>query len=100
MPLFSEEKKGIIIAFVAILANAGLNLLGPLLVGYTIDRCISKNDYHGVLIFSVILLAVYLLAYVANYLQMRVMGGVAQRTLWRLRNDLFGKLQRLASGLF
>lgn len=100
LPLLAQEKGNMVISFVAVLMNAGLTLLGPLVVGYTIDKYISKGDYHGVLVFSGILLGIYLLAFVSNYIQMRVMGGVAQRTLWKLRNDVFVKLQELPLAFF
>ncbi|HEU0080695.1 MAG TPA: ABC transporter ATP-binding protein [Candidatus Paceibacterota bacterium] len=100
LPLLRGEKRGLAIAFVAVIANSGLNLAGPLVIGHAIDRYVVKGDYHGVLVSSGLLLAIYLGAFIANYIQMRVMGGVAQRTLWRLRNDLFAKLQELPLAFF
>ncbi len=100
VPLLLEEKKGIAITLVAVILTSGLGLLGPLTVGYVIDRYISVGNYQGVLMFTGILLAIYLCVFVTNYIQMRVMGGVAQRMLWRLRNDLFAKLQELPLAFF
>ena len=100
LPLLAHETKNVAISFVAVLANAGLNLVGPLVVGYAIDKYVSKGDYHGVLLYSGLLLIVYVGAFFANYIQMRVMGGVAQRTLWRLRNEVFAKLQDLPLAFF
>jgi len=100
LPLLADEKKGVALTFVAVIVTSALNLVGPLIVGYVIDRYIGAGDYRGVIVFSGILLAVYASAFVANYIQMRVMGGVAQRTLWRLRNDVFGKLQELPLAFF
>ena len=99
-PLLIQEKKGIIIAFVAVIANAFFNLVGPLGIGYTIDTYIIPQDYQGVLIAGVVLLGIFIAAFISNYVQMRVMGGVAQRTLWQLRNDLFAKLQDLPLAFF
>ncbi len=100
IPLLAEEKKSVAIAMVAVLANSGLNLIGPLTVGYVIDRFVLAGDYHGVLVFSGMLLAIYIAAFIANYIQMRVMGGVAQRMLFRIRNDVFGKIQELPLAFF
>jgi len=99
-PLLVHEKKGIIIAFIAVIANAFFNLVGPLGIGYTIDRYIIPQDFQGVLMAGVILLVIFVAAFISNYVQMRVMGGVAQRTLWQLRNDLFTKLQDLPLAFF
>lgn len=99
-PLFATEKKQIGIAFCAVLINAALNLVGPLVVGYTIDTAITNGDYRAVLMNSVFLLGIYICAFAVNYIQMRTMGGVAQRTLFRLRNDVFAKLQSLPIAFF
>jgi len=98
--IISGERRILIIAFVAIFLNAGLNLLGPYLVGYTIDNYVQMKDYEGVLLFSGILLSIYITAFVVNYLQMRLMGGIGQRMLYRLRNSVFDKLQEMPLDFF
>lgn len=100
IPMLIEEKTYVIISLGATLLNSLLNLIGPLVIGYTIDTYIVKNNYGGVLQMSLLLFGIYLIAYGANYVQMRVMGGVAQRVLWRLRNNLFSKLQELPLTFF
>jgi ATP-binding cassette subfamily B protein len=57
--LIGEERRNLIVAFGAIFLNAGLSLLGPYLIGYTIDTYIQAKQFHGVLVFSGILLALY-----------------------------------------
>lgn len=100
LPLVLEEKGKIAITVGAVIVTSVLSLIGPLTVGYVIDRHISVGDYQGVLVFSTILFVVYIASFCSNYVQMRVMGGVAQRTLWRLRNLLFEKLQELPLAFF
>ncbi|MDQ5893312.1 MAG: ATP-binding cassette, subfamily bacterial [Patescibacteria group bacterium] len=100
VPILAEEKKGIITSITTVILNSGLTLVGPLLIGYVIDTFIQQGNMKGVLTFSGILLAVYAAAFIANYVQMRVMGAVAQRTLWRLRNDVFSKLMELPLAFF
>ncbi|MFN8240413.1 MAG: ABC transporter ATP-binding protein [Bacteroidales bacterium] len=100
LTIISGERRSLSIAFAAIILNAGLNLLGPYLVGYTIDNYISVKDYHGVLVFSAILLSMYLIAFAVNYVQMRMMGGIGQRMLYSLRNSVFSKLQELPLDFF
>jgi len=75
-------------------------LLGPYLIGYTIDTYIQSKQYHGVIIFSSILIGIYLTAFVTNYLQIKIMGGVGQRMLYSLRNAVFNKLQELPVDFF
>jgi ATP-binding cassette subfamily B protein len=98
--LIGEERHNLVIAFVAIFLNAGLSLLGPYLIGYTIDNYVQTKLYHGVLVFAGILLAVYIVAFIVNYTQMLMMGGIGQRMLYSLRNAVFNKLQELPVDFF
>jgi len=98
--LIQEEKRTLIIAMIIIFINAGLSLLGPYLIGHTIDTYIQSKQYHGVIVFSAILLGMYMIAFVTNYLQMIMMGGVGQRMLYSLRNAVFTKLQELPVDFF
>jgi len=95
-----EEKKVLLIAFLAMVITAILNLTGPILIGYTVDNYIQTSQFHGVLVFSGILLAMYIVAAVAGYLQIRLMGSVGQRMLYNLRNSVFAKLQELPYDFF
>ena len=94
------EKRRLLIALIAILITSGLNLLAPWLVGHTIDTYIAEGQYRGVLVFSGILLALYLCTLVTQYVQTQLMGGVGQRVLYQLRNAVFTKLQELPAAFF
>ena len=98
--IIGGERRKLTIAFMAIVLNAGLSLLGPYLLGYTIDTHVQTKNYQGVLIFAGILLLIYLTAYFVNYVQIRMMGGIGQRLLFRLRNSVFEKLQELPLDFF
>lgn len=98
--LVSGEKRNLILAFIAIIINSGLNLLGPLLIGYAIDHYVQTKQMHGVLVYSGILLVIYVLALVANYLQTQLMGAIGQRMLFTLRSSVFNKLQELPVAFF
>jgi ATP-binding cassette, subfamily B, bacterial len=98
--LMKNEKSILILAFIAIIINSCLNLLAPVLIGHTIDKYIQTKQYHGVLVFSGILLFMYLLALVTSYFQTKWMGGVGQRMLFNLRNTVFNKLQELPVDFF
>jgi ATP-binding cassette, subfamily B, bacterial len=100
MTLIGEERRNLIIAFAAIFLNGGLSLLGPYLIGYTIDTYIQTRQYHGVLVFAAILLSLYIIAFIVNYIQMLMMGSIGQRMLFSLRNAVFNKLQELPVDFF
>jgi len=100
LQLISTERNNLLKALVAILLNSGLLLLGPFLIGYTIDHYVRTGQYQGVLMFSGILLVMYLITLVTGYLQTKLMGGVGQRMLYTLRNAIFTKIQALPVGFF
>jgi len=98
--LVTEERKNLLLSLFAILSNSGLNLLGPFIIGYTIDKYVVHKNYSGVLLFSGILLVMYMLAFIASYQQTKIMGGVGQKMLFKLRNTIFRKLQELPVDFF
>lgn len=100
LALIAHEKKNLWLAFIAILINSSVNLLGPLLIGRAIDKFVIPGNYHGVLVYSGILLAMYICGLIASYLQTKMMGGVGQRMLYTLRNAIFNKLQQLPVAFF
>ncbi|HRH33270.1 MAG TPA: ABC transporter ATP-binding protein [bacterium] len=99
-PLLVEEKKIMIVALLAVVINSLLNLIAPRLIAHTVDTYIIQGDYQGVLVFAAIILVLYLFGLVTSYLQTRLMGGVGQRVLYRLRNQIFNKLQALPVAFF
>jgi ATP-binding cassette subfamily B protein len=99
-PLLGGEQKKIAIAIIALLINAGVNLTGPLLVGYAIDTYVLQGNYPGVFLFASIILCLYIFGLFASYIQTTTMGGVAQRMLFTVRNRIFQKLQELPVAFF
>ncbi len=98
--ILADEKRNLIIALFIILINASLSLTGPFLIGHTIDTYVQTRQYHGVIVFSAILLSIYMTTLITGYLQTKLMGGVGQRLLYNLRNAVFSKLQDLPITFF
>lgn len=99
-PLIAQERTIMIFALVAVVVNSSLNLTAPRLIAHTVDTYIIGRNYQGVLLFSGIILAMYIAGLATSYLQIRLMGGVGQRVLYRLRNQIFNKLQELPVAFF
>ncbi len=99
-PLIAPERGPLIVAAVAMLVSSGATLVGPVIIGRAIDTCVRLKDSRGLLLSSVLLLAVYLVGVAASYTQIRTMGGVGRRVLFSLRNELFAKLQDLPLAFF
>ncbi|WP_316849460.1 ABC transporter ATP-binding protein [Pedobacter agri] len=100
LQLISAERRNLWLALIAILLNSGLLLLGPLLIGHTIDAYIRTKQFNGVLMFAGIILVMYIIAMVTGYIQTKMMGGIGQRMLYTLRNAIFNKLQELPVSFF
>jgi len=100
MPLLANEKKTLAIAFMAVLISSGATLYAPIIISNVIDRFIQGKDINGLIIFSAILLLVYIANFFSQYIQMQVMGGVGRRIVFNLRNILFDKLQKLPVAFF
>ncbi|MFI5153560.1 MAG: ABC transporter ATP-binding protein [Chitinophagales bacterium] len=98
--LIREERGMLILAIFVILCNSGLQLLSPYIIGVTIDKYILHKDYHGVLLNAGLLLLIALTAFCTAYAQARLMGGIGQRMLFKLRNTVFTKLQELPLAFF
>lgn len=99
-PLLSDEKRIVALAFVAMLVTSASSLLGPAIIGRTVDTYFRNGDFRGVLISAAILLGIYLCGLLASYFQTLAMGTVGRTVLFKLRNALFTKLQDLPLAFF
>ncbi|MBY0098031.1 ABC transporter ATP-binding protein [Mesobacillus maritimus] len=83
-----------------VLLSSGLGLLGPFIIGRTIDTHLSTRDANGLGIILVGLALVYLLHSLSLWLQNYWMIGIAQETVFSMRTELFSKLHKLPIRFF
>lgn len=100
LQFMASEKKELFLAFFVMLLNAGVTMLTPYMIGYAIDHYIQAGQYHNLIVFSGLLLVMYIVWAFTEYLQTKLMGGVGQRMLYSLRNAVFNKLQQLPVAFF
>lgn len=100
LPLLEKEQKTLTQGLFMIVLNSIFNLISPILIGYAIDKYIQSKDYHGVFFIASILLVIYFITLLTSYLQTTIMGGIGQRTIFNLRNNIFLKLQALPIDFF
>jgi ATP-binding cassette, subfamily B, bacterial len=100
IPLMEGEGRAATIALLAILVSSGASLLAPILIGHGVDDYIRVKDGPGLMRQTAILIGVYLIGVIGSYTQVRTMGAVGRRLLYRLRNALFSKLQELPVAFF
>jgi ATP-binding cassette subfamily B protein len=99
-PLIVPERGRLAVAVAAMLIGSGATLAGPVIIGHAIDTYVRVKDSRGLLLSSLLLLAVCLVGVAASYTQIRTMGAVGRRVLFGLRNELFRKLQDLPLAFF
>jgi ABC-type multidrug transport system fused ATPase/permease subunit len=95
-PYIARYKFPALASVVLMLLYTVLNLANPFLIGLAIDSFISGGDSHGLAIIMVILLAVNVGMWQAQYWQMWSMSWAGQQILYHLSTDMFSHLQKLA----
>ncbi|MFA7208767.1 MAG: ABC transporter ATP-binding protein [Parcubacteria group bacterium] len=100
VPLMKEENRAVTIAILAALVSSAAALVVPIIIAHIVDVYIVGKNFHGVLVFSGLLTAVFIAGMAANYVQIISMGGVGRRLLFNLRNKIFSKLQDLPVAFF
>ena len=100
VPLLAEENRAVTIAITAILVSSAAALVVPIIIAHVVDVYLVTKNFHGVVMYSEILAAIFLVGLVSSYLQVKTMGGVGRRLLFNLRNKIFNKLQELPVAFF
>ena len=95
------------LALVAIVTP--LELAPPILFQRAIDNnlvpwskaLLTKADaQHGIILISLFYLGVLVFDFLAQYIQIRIMQRVGQQTMYDMRTEIFGRLQRLPMSYF
>ncbi len=94
----SRQKRLLIVIFLMVLLSSATGLLGPYLLGFTIDRL--DSDASTLTLLLVLLAGTYVIHSVAMWLHNYWMIGVAQRTVYQMRTDLFRHLHMLPISYF
>ncbi|MGB9432555.1 MAG: ABC transporter transmembrane domain-containing protein, partial [Candidatus Acidiferrum sp.] len=99
----------VIFALVLVAVVTPLELAPPALFGKAIDKYLvpatSHNislagAKHGIALISAIWLLVIAFDFLAQYIQIRIMQRVGQQTMYDMRAEIFGRLQRLPMSYF
>jgi ATP-binding cassette, subfamily B, bacterial len=99
-PFMVGEHGRLGIALASTIVSSTTGLLGPMIIARVVDVSIRGRDFAGVLRWSTLLLALYIVGLVATYVQTLLMGKVGRYVLFNLRNGLFTKLQQLPVDFF
>ena len=89
------QKVELISVVIFVIISTLLSLIGPFLIGKTIDDYIVKLDVPGAIRMALILAGIYIASSILTWLQTFVMIRVSQKTIRRLRQQLFVQYQSL-----
>jgi len=95
-----DDMPFLIFVVLSILLNTACTLIGPLLIGKAIDQYIIPGDLNGLVRISLLLLSVYILNSLAAFFQGFFMAPISEKTVARMRRDLFSKYQILPLKFF
>lgn len=92
----SQDKWKLMIVALCVVGGTIANLAGSYMLRPIINGLTSENGSAAFLLKGILaMLGVYLIGILAQYLQQRIMITISQGAICKLRNDLFGKLQKL-----
>ena len=95
-----RSKMKILLALACVLGSSLTNLGGSYvlrpIINNLVDADRSAEEKVNNLVLGILIMAgIYLIGVICTYLQHRIMIGVSQNALVRIREDLFGKIQKL-----
>ncbi len=94
------HKKHVLLVMLMVVISSGLSLVGPFLIGRTIDHVLITNNINELLYLFMALAFVYVFHSASVWLQNFWMVGVAQKTVFTMRMQLFRHLQKLPISYF
>lgn len=101
---FGSERKLLILIFAFVIGSSALAVAGPYLIGVAIDAMTGAEgggvDFGLLEAVLLALVAAYACEGALSFLQSWLMAGLSQRVVKRLRESLFGKLQKLPLRFF
>ncbi len=96
LPYLRPHKKRMALAVVSMLVYAATSYVQPLLIGVALSHFIARGDMRGLNLLGIAFLALVLVSWGAQYVQLATTGYLGQRVLYTLRQELFDHLQKLS----
>ncbi len=92
---FKGEERNILWAVISLVFYAVASAIGPAIIAKIFDQNITTSDLQGLNISALQLLGVYLASLLMMRLQLKYLGKLGQRILFKIRNSIFSTMQRL-----
>ncbi len=97
---FKEFKLLLLVIFLTITIGAILQIISPLLIQQAIDNYIIPKRLSGLYKIILGMIGIYIVNSIFAYLQGYGMMVISQKVVFKMRNDLFSKLQKLPIKIF
>lgn len=94
------DRRLLIVIGVLIVISIAANLTGSYMLRPIINEYILPGDFQGLVRILLFLAAIYLTGVAATYIEYILLNKIGQRTVTRMREELFGKMERLTVRYF
>ncbi|WP_228027639.1 ABC transporter ATP-binding protein [Bacillus fonticola] len=95
-----EQKGMLTLVMLMVLASSSFALLGPYLLGVTVDDVIAGSNGSELVTMLLLLVGIFLFQSFTQWLHNFWMIGIAQDTVYTMRKDLFQHFQQLPTAFF
>ena len=90
-----SKKISLIIIFLLCAVTTLISILGTRINGIVVDKYISIGDISGLFKICIILVIMYIVSTISTFIQNKLMVNVAQSTSYKIRKDLYERMQDL-----
>ncbi|MBT2681522.1 ABC transporter ATP-binding protein [Bacillus sp. ISL-35] len=96
----ADQRSLLILVLLMVVASSALGLLGPFLIGWGIDEYFATDSTDGFTWLLIGLAAVYVMHSLSLWFQSYWMIGIAQKTVYIMRKQLFSHFHKLSIDFF
>ena len=100
LPYVKKYRSGFLVGAVCVLLNNGTYILFPQVIQRAVDGLNHGIDWHKLLVYSLLLVAVVLIKGVFQFLTRWIIIGISRDIEFDLRNDLFRHLESLSYSFY
>jgi len=86
----------LMMSIISLLVTAATNLAGPYVLKIAIDTYITSQDFTGLANIMLAYIAINIVNFLTSHRQLYLMSGIGQRLIYKFREEMFSRLQRLS----
>jgi ATP-binding cassette, subfamily B, bacterial len=97
---FKGLERQIVVLILLILVSTAIQILIPYATSTLIDQFVAVKNIDGMSQYLIGLIVIFIILSIVSYTSTTIVGNVAQNVLFKLRNELFAKIQSLPTQFF